>query len=305
MIGGAKTDIGVSVVASSPSTPSTGSTISFNDITRTHADNPDPTGHGIDVYTPDGSRATPICNTFSNWNTHIVGAEQISCTALHDGTECLAYSAHAPAVESGRNYEQTEPFSIIDATPFTWSIQSGTLPPGLSLSSAGAIAGTPTKAGTFNFTMKAVDSTGLTATRDQTITIHPGCGTSPPTTSTTTTTETTTVTVTEPATTVTVPAQTITQPVTETVTHPAVTVTAPGVTTVVTVPAGQSTTTVTIPGHTTTVPTSTETKTIPVTVTDPPPKVFLPPHVVKKLVKFSRLLRTVIRACQHIGLGKG
>ena len=74
----------------------------------------------------------------------------------------------------------TEPFPIIDATPFTWTIDSGTLPPGLSLSSGGAITGTPTAAGTYNFTMKVVDSTGLTATRAQTITIAPGCAAPPP-----------------------------------------------------------------------------------------------------------------------------
>jgi uncharacterized repeat protein (TIGR01451 family) len=178
-IGGAKTDIGVAVQADS-----TGNIISFNSITRTSADAPDPTGHGIDVFTPDGSRATPICNTFSNsssipWNTNIVGAEQIACAGLPDGSECEVYSAPAPAVDSGKNYDQTDPFPIIDATPFTWTVDSGTLPPGLSLSAGGAITGTPTAAGTFKFTMKLVDSTGLTATQAQTITIAPGCGPPP------------------------------------------------------------------------------------------------------------------------------
>jgi uncharacterized repeat protein (TIGR01451 family) len=44
----------------------------------------------------------------------------------------------------------------------------------LSLSKAGAITGTPTEAGSFDFTLKVVDSTGLTATQAQTITIAPG-----------------------------------------------------------------------------------------------------------------------------------
>jgi uncharacterized repeat protein (TIGR01451 family) len=202
-ITGAKTDIGVAVSAAS-----TGNIISFNTITRTEPDVPDPTGHGIDVFTPDGSGATPICNTFSNWNTNIVGAEQISCTPLPNGTECQAYSASAPAVDSGKNYDQTDPNPIIDATPFTWTVASGTLPPGLSLSSAGAITGTPTAAGTFNFTMKVVDSTGLTATQAQTITIARDCAPPPTTTTTattttapppTTTTTTTTTTPTPPA----------------------------------------------------------------------------------------------------------
>jgi len=82
---------------------------------------------------------------------------------------CQAYSAPAPVVDSGRNYD--EGGNIIDATPFTWTVDSGTLPPGLSLSPGGAITGTPTAAGTFNFTLKVTDSTGLTATQAQTITI--------------------------------------------------------------------------------------------------------------------------------------
>ena len=164
------TDIGISVSAGS----STGIVISFNRVDRLRPDVPDTSGLGIDVFTPDGSRATLICNTFSQWITNVVGAEQIACTPLPNGTECQAYSAPAPAVDSGKNYGPS-PFPIIDATPFTWTVDSGTLPPGLSLSSGGAITGTPTAAGTYNFTMKLVDSTGLTATRAQTITIAPGC----------------------------------------------------------------------------------------------------------------------------------
>ena len=48
--------------------------------------------------------------------------------------------------------------------PYTFSISSGSLPPGLSLNtSTGAITGTPTMAGTFNFTAKVKDSTGTSA----------------------------------------------------------------------------------------------------------------------------------------------
>jgi large repetitive protein len=175
------TDIGISVSAGS----STGIVISFNRVNRLGPDVPDTSGIGIDVFTPDGSNATLICNTFSQWITNVVGAEQIACTPLPNGCESQAYSAPAPAVDSGKNYQQTEPVAVIDATPFTWTVASGTLPPGLSLSSGGAITGTPTAAGTFNFTLRVVDSTGLTATQAQTITIAecapPPTTTTPPT----------------------------------------------------------------------------------------------------------------------------
>jgi hypothetical protein len=64
------TDIGISVVAGS-----TGIVISFNKVNRLGPDVPDDVGNGIDVFTPDGSMATLICNTFSQWRINVVGAE--------------------------------------------------------------------------------------------------------------------------------------------------------------------------------------------------------------------------------------
>jgi len=42
--------------------------------------------------------------------------------------------------------------------PYTFAVTNGTLPPGLSLSSAGTLSGTPTNGGNFNFTVRATDS---------------------------------------------------------------------------------------------------------------------------------------------------
>jgi hypothetical protein len=60
-------------------------------------------------------------------------------------------------------------------TPYTWSVSTGALPPGLSLSAAGVITGTPSTAGTFNFNVKATDSSspGQTATAPLSIQINP------------------------------------------------------------------------------------------------------------------------------------
>jgi hypothetical protein len=43
--------------------------------------------------------------------------------------------------------------------PYTFSILAGALPAGLSLSSAGAVTGTPTTVGNFSFTLQVADST--------------------------------------------------------------------------------------------------------------------------------------------------
>ncbi len=59
--------------------------------------------------------------------------------------------------------------------PYTWSVISGSLPAGLSLSAAGVLSGTPTTAGTYTFTIQVVDSstTPQTATLTATIVINP------------------------------------------------------------------------------------------------------------------------------------
>jgi hypothetical protein len=86
----------------------------------------------------------------------------VQTAALPTGAVGVRYSASLQAVAG--------------VTPYTWSVSSGVLPPGLSLSSAGAITGTPTRAGATTFTVQAVDSTVTTpasATRALTVKINP------------------------------------------------------------------------------------------------------------------------------------
>jgi hypothetical protein len=58
--------------------------------------------------------------------------------------------------------------------PYTFSIVSGSLPPGLTLNpSTGAITGTPTTAGTYNYTARVTDSTGAHVDAACSITVAP------------------------------------------------------------------------------------------------------------------------------------
>jgi hypothetical protein len=57
--------------------------------------------------------------------------------------------------------------------PYTWSVDSGQLPPGLVISEAGVVSGTNTKAGTFTFVAKVTDSAGATATGSAKIIVFP------------------------------------------------------------------------------------------------------------------------------------
>jgi hypothetical protein len=84
----------------------------------------------------------------------------ITTALLPTGTVSLAYSA--PLTASG------------GTLPYTWSLASGGLPAGLTLNaSSGSITGTPTAAGTSNFTAKVTDagSPVQTATKALTVTV--------------------------------------------------------------------------------------------------------------------------------------
>lgn len=57
-------------------------------------------------------------------------------------------------------------------TAVTWSLESGSMPTGLTFREDGSINGTPTEAGTWYFTVKATDSNGLWVTGEFSITVE-------------------------------------------------------------------------------------------------------------------------------------
>lgn len=70
----------------------------------------------------------------------------------------------------GTNYSQSVTASGGTA-PYTYTLTSGALPAGLSLSSAGTLIGTPTAAGTFSFTVLGTDAKGYGGTRTYSLTV--------------------------------------------------------------------------------------------------------------------------------------
>jgi hypothetical protein len=73
-----------------------------------------------------------------------------------------------PAGTTAISYRQTVT-AAGGTSPYVYSLSAGTLPAGLTFNSAGLLSGTPTAAGSYNFTVKVVDSTGGTGPYSQTI----------------------------------------------------------------------------------------------------------------------------------------
>ncbi|PWU16613.1 MAG: hypothetical protein C5B50_13155 [Verrucomicrobia bacterium] len=82
----------------------------------------------------------------------------ITTTSLGGGTANSPYTSQTVTANSG------------SGSNYTFSVASG-LPPGLSISSGGTISGTPTSAGTYNFTVVVTDSNGCQGSKGLSIVI--------------------------------------------------------------------------------------------------------------------------------------
>ena len=78
-----------------------------------------------------------------------------------------------PGATLGARY--SVPLLAVGGTPsYTWSVSDRWLQPGLSLSSAGVISGSPVLAGTFDFTVRAADPAGDSSASSMSVTVG-GC----------------------------------------------------------------------------------------------------------------------------------
>ena len=115
----------------------------------------------VKVADSSGAQGGPLSATQKLSATINPIALTVTTTSLSDGIAGTAYSASLAA--SG------------GTGSISWSVTTGSLPGGLTLSGSGDISGTPTAAGTTNFTVTATDSSTppQTAKQPLTITINP------------------------------------------------------------------------------------------------------------------------------------
>ncbi|HWX65383.1 MAG TPA: putative Ig domain-containing protein [Rhodanobacter sp.] len=120
--------------------------------------------------TEGGSHSITVTATDSNGDSG-----SIALTLVVDAPSIALAPASLVAANVGTSYSQGITASGGTA-PYTFSLQSGSLPAGLTLASNGAVSGTPTATGTFNITVQATDSsTGsgpYSATRAYTLTVN-------------------------------------------------------------------------------------------------------------------------------------
>lgn len=79
-----------------------------------------------------------------------------------------------PAGSVGQNYSVS--FNVLNGTgPYSYSLLSGALPPNVMLATDGKLSGTPTSAGTFNFTVKATNALGCAVQGSYALVINATC----------------------------------------------------------------------------------------------------------------------------------
>ena len=123
--------------------------------------------NGVYAYASTSAFPTNTYNSMNFWVDVVfnfnVGSTlplSVSTTSLPNGTQSAPYNQSLAAVGG--------------TTPYTWSLLSGTLPSGLTLSTSGQISGTPTTVGASNFTVQVTDSGAPAQTATQALSIIVG-----------------------------------------------------------------------------------------------------------------------------------
>ncbi len=117
-----------------------------------------PTSAGTFHFNARVNDETGLTDTHAFAMTIATSPITITTTSLSTGTKALSYAQTLTATGA--------------TAPAAWSVYSGTLPPGLTLSSAGSITGKPTIPGVYNFAVKLTDSASIVAVKNLNISVN-------------------------------------------------------------------------------------------------------------------------------------
>jgi hypothetical protein len=119
-----------------------------------------PTATGTFSFTVKVTSETPSQEAMRSYQLVVAAALSLTTTATPQGTRFVPYTTTLTAAGG--------------VAPYLWTVVSGSLPAGLSLSPDGMISGNPTTVGTANFSIRVVDSGGATVSRAFSIAIIQG-----------------------------------------------------------------------------------------------------------------------------------
>jgi hypothetical protein len=114
---------------------------------------------------PGTSTLTVLATDTNGCSGNLQYSLTIDCPAI-----TLSPGSPLPGGTVGAAYSQTLSAGG-GAGPYLFAKSTGTLPPGVSLSAAGVLAGTPTLAGTYNFTVTATDTNGCAGNQGYSVTM--------------------------------------------------------------------------------------------------------------------------------------
>jgi len=114
------------------------------------------------TYSHNGTTGIGSTDVFETTDGQGDGDVLITITILPSSSPLSVSPGSLPTLTAGTPFSQT--LTTTGGTgPYTYALQSGALPLGVSLSSGGVLSGTPTQRGGYTFSVRATDSTTPTA----------------------------------------------------------------------------------------------------------------------------------------------
>jgi hypothetical protein len=156
----------INVVAATQCTWTAASNVSWATITSSSSGS----GNGSVTYSVQPNNGVARIGTLSVASQNFTLTQSATCATITLSPITL------PNSTIGTNYNETLSASG-GTSPYSFTLLSGMLPTGLSLSAAGVLNGTPSVAGIFNFTIKATDNGGCMGTQTYVLTINSPCDT--------------------------------------------------------------------------------------------------------------------------------